>query len=294
MLCAPVQSEAAAPHVPQTILGYTPMRSTSPLSVGEEPVKKPVASFHNCRRTTLRFPCKARGVPDNHNARSAQVDVPPDAVHGSILVCSHAACCGSGRKFRWCEVCGVPVAKRNFGKRHSHGILMPSQLAVEEEKAEDDGSSSQSLKRQRLNTVGSFGEALKLLEGDCEELVRKEVSSKVPTTVVVEPAPSVTDTIITAASTETTISELTDQERQWLDLFRKRPTQPTSEHDFRSWMEAVVETAELKPSETTEEDQVDEARDEGDTEEEKHEDSSVWDMQDLLMVDDDFLGDWGY
>ena len=278
-LDGPVYTGAVVPDVPQTDQGDTRVRfSASPLSV-EEPVKKLAAvALFKRRRRTHRFSCKARGVPDNHNASSAYVDVPPDTAHGSILVCSHPACCDSGRKFRWCEVCGVPVAKRNFGKRHAHGILMAPQLALGEERLEDDGSSSQSPKRQRLNTLGCSGEVLKLR-------VRKKSSSKVPTTVIMEPAPSVTDRTITAASTETTSNQLTAQERQWLDLFR------ATEGDFLSWMEAVVETSELKTSDTMEEENIHEARDEGNTEEEHHEDASVWDMQRIHMVDDYVLGE---
>ena len=97
-----------------------------------------------------RFHCKARGVPDLHNPRTAIIDVPLDTVeHGEILICSHRTCSTSGRRFRYCKVCRCPVAKyvefcgivcvrwlwslwltwfinifrRNFVKRHGHGIL---------------------------------------------------------------------------------------------------------------------------------------------------------------------------
>jgi hypothetical protein len=59
-----------------------------------------------------RFHCKARGVPDLHNPRNAVIDVPLDVVvHGEILICSHATCSSSGRRFRYCTVCRCPVAK---------------------------------------------------------------------------------------------------------------------------------------------------------------------------------------
>ena len=67
---------------------------------------------------TIRIPCKARGIVDAHNPRTAYMDVPPDAIHGLILVCSHPTCAQSGRRFRYCAVCEIPVAKRNFNKRH--------------------------------------------------------------------------------------------------------------------------------------------------------------------------------
>jgi hypothetical protein len=42
--------------------------------------------------------------------------------HGEELFCSHQTCRNGGVKFRFCTVCQVPVAKRNFRKRHMHGM----------------------------------------------------------------------------------------------------------------------------------------------------------------------------
>jgi hypothetical protein len=39
------------------------------------------------------------------------------------LFCSHQTCRNGGVKFRFCTVCQVPVAKRNFRQRHMHGML---------------------------------------------------------------------------------------------------------------------------------------------------------------------------
>ena len=38
---------------------------------------------------TLRFPCKARGMPDDHNFHNAYFIVPEDIQHGEELMCSH-------------------------------------------------------------------------------------------------------------------------------------------------------------------------------------------------------------
>lgn len=61
-----------------------------------------------------RMPCKARGVPGEHVAKNAYVDIPLNAKHGTVLSCSHPACRLSGRLFRFCAVCQVPVAKVSF------------------------------------------------------------------------------------------------------------------------------------------------------------------------------------
>jgi hypothetical protein len=42
--------------------------------------------------------------------------------HGEELICSYDACRNAGIKFRYCSHCRVPVAKRNFNQRHSHGL----------------------------------------------------------------------------------------------------------------------------------------------------------------------------
>lgn len=82
--------------------------------------------------------------------------------HGEELICSYFACRNAGIKFRYCSHCKVPVAKRNFRKRHKHGgdvadkgddsgddevtkTGIPSQiLAGRDEAADADGISSQS------------------------------------------------------------------------------------------------------------------------------------------------------
>lgn len=70
-----------------------------------------------------RIPCKARGMSNKHNSITAFMDIPVDAPHGLLLSCSSSECVQSGRKFRYCKVCAIPVAKRNFPKRHGHGLI---------------------------------------------------------------------------------------------------------------------------------------------------------------------------
>lgn len=109
-------------------------------------------------------PCRARGMPMDHNFKTAYFVIPEDVKHGEELICSYFACRNAGIKFRYCSHCKVPVAKRNFRKRHKHGgeIVgdkgddsgdddtptkgIPSQItAGREEEVEDDGISSQSV-----------------------------------------------------------------------------------------------------------------------------------------------------
>jgi hypothetical protein len=56
----------------------------------------------------------------DHNFMTAYFLIDQRSVkHGDKLVCSFAACRDVGVKFRYCEFCGEPVAKRNFTKLHS-------------------------------------------------------------------------------------------------------------------------------------------------------------------------------
>ena len=84
---------------------------------GTEPEKK----RRRKKSGRVKIPCRARGMPMAHNARTAYFVVPPSIQHGDELMCSFPACSSAGCKFRWCAVCKVPVAKRNFRNRHKHG-----------------------------------------------------------------------------------------------------------------------------------------------------------------------------
>lgn len=293
LLCAPVQSGYAPPlDIPKTVVGNANQRAPSPLSDCEKPKSK-TGNGPRKRQITLRFPCKARGVMENHTPSTAYVDVPPRAEHGTILLCSHPVCAASGRKFRYCSVCLVPVAKRNFGKRHSHGL---HQGPPAPPSTDDDDSSFQQTKRQRLESLGSLGEALRLaLEQDHQHELANATSKEqeqIPKTVVIDVAPSVTETLaeVSAGSVgESTFrGGLTDQERMWLDLFRSRPA-ISNEADVRTWMDAILRTVDLKAAQPQNVETRDDEANAGDDEVEA--DPSILE----LLMDSDFLGDWsGY
>mmetsp|Transcript_169 Transcript_169/g.420 ORF Transcript_169/g.420 Transcript_169/m.420 type:complete len:308 (-) Transcript_169:94-1017(-) len=94
---------------------------------------------------TRRVACKARNMPNSHYEDTAYFDIPFNAKHGMLLACSHPACSGGGtrRRFRYCAVCHVPVSKRNFVKRHSHGMLtdrtvLPSAVSLSSSDSEPE------------------------------------------------------------------------------------------------------------------------------------------------------------
>mmetsp|Transcript_55065 Transcript_55065/g.81949 ORF Transcript_55065/g.81949 Transcript_55065/m.81949 type:complete len:264 (-) Transcript_55065:19-810(-) len=101
-----------------------------------------------------RMLCKARSVPENHNAETAYFDIPPDIEHGCTLICSHPQCAASGRRFRFCKFCDLPVAKRNFQRRHSHGQPPPPKDESNkrsDNEDDDDSSSASAKKRARMD-----------------------------------------------------------------------------------------------------------------------------------------------
>lgn len=52
--------------------------------------------------------------------KTAHFVIPGNVRHGEDLICSYLACRNAGVKFRYCAICRVPVAKRNFHQRHNH------------------------------------------------------------------------------------------------------------------------------------------------------------------------------
>ena len=98
-------------------------------ATGEPPLGPP---------TWRRMPCKARSVPEGHTSDTAYLTIPPSAQHGLVLACSHPECRQSGKRFRFCAVCDLPVAKRNFLKRHSHGLVSAAARSPRTDDDDDD------------------------------------------------------------------------------------------------------------------------------------------------------------
>lgn len=69
-------------------------------------------------------------------------------------MCSYFACRNAGIKFRYCVYCKLPVAKRNFAKRHRHwGKIAPSDLPkdiLDGTSGDDDLSTSEQGTMERI------------------------------------------------------------------------------------------------------------------------------------------------
>jgi len=100
------------PHNTGTPLGHNMGPTSTPVVGGLDEVPK--------NRGSVLVPCRARGMPMDHNFKTAHFVIPENIEHGAELLCSYLSCRNAGVKFRFCTVCQVPVAKRNFRKRHMH------------------------------------------------------------------------------------------------------------------------------------------------------------------------------
>lgn len=96
--------------------GYTSKRNLTDVGRTVTPTNTEFPMHH------MTFPCRARTKDSNHNASSAYLEVPMIVRHGQELICSYDKCKANGTKFRFCMQCRVPVAKKNFRKRHMHDM----------------------------------------------------------------------------------------------------------------------------------------------------------------------------
>lgn len=59
-------------------------------------------------------PCRARGMPMDHNFKTAYFVIPENVEHGEELICSYFACRNAGIKFRYCTHCKVSKHAKRF------------------------------------------------------------------------------------------------------------------------------------------------------------------------------------
>jgi hypothetical protein len=90
----------------------------------------PPTTANQTETSTVTLPCRARGMPDDHQFQKAHFVIPSDIQHGDELICSYPACRDAGVKFCFCTHCRIPVAKRNFRIRHNHCDFVPPPAIV--------------------------------------------------------------------------------------------------------------------------------------------------------------------
>jgi hypothetical protein len=188
-------------------------------------------------RDFLRVACKARGVQILHNAKNAYIDIPTNAEHGTILECSNSVCRSSGRRFRFCTVCKIPVAFRNFAKRHSHGILQPPSPL--EETAVTQLASLRQTSQTVPNDTSSNTSATE------EKRNRDEISISTAR----NRDASIPNTIWVGELEDQSVQDknlikiyVSPKELQWLALLHNRPAGHETD-ETESWIEVVLATS---------------------------------------------------
>lgn len=187
-----------------------------------------------------------------HFVQTAYFVIPENVKHGEELICSYFACRNAGIKFRYCSQCKVPVAKRNFRKRHKHGGEpvaggkgddsvgeenkkgIPSQItASRKEAAEADGISSQS-----ADSANQHDSKIKAAaEADRQQgLVRNSMRT-------FETAKNKNKAEGKIQPSAKTISG--ERQARWVALLAKRPSTRDSD-TMSAWLMEVLEISDLE------------------------------------------------
>lgn len=184
--------------------------------------------------TMVRIPCRARGVCETHTPQNAYFEIPENCPHGKLVVCSHQLCRESERRFRYCKVCDQVTAKRNFTKRHAHGIvktIIPSPADV----SELDSSKFNSSKKRKLS-VDVEGESsfASLFVNDTVSGGDgiSNSSDSVPSTVFARRG--------SAESSGTVLMMITRRDAEVLELVRRRPSESDKEATDQ-WIKSMLE-----------------------------------------------------
>lgn len=170
-----------------------------------------------------RVPCKARGMGDDHSANAFFL-IPENAPHGTLVVCSHRACNESGRRFRYCAVCELPCAKRNFSRRHSHGKT--SQQCQEYYAVLDAQQQSGAEARKQLHHPENLGNASNPKFDQCSQI---DMSVRIASS---------------SNSGDTPDSPgLNAVEANWLSILAQRPNIENTDA-MSGWMNKVIQLSE--------------------------------------------------
>jgi hypothetical protein len=181
--------------------------------------------------------------------QTAYFVIPENVKHGEELICSYFACRNAGIKFRYCSHCKVPVAKRNFRKRHKHGgeIVddkdddsgddetpnkgIPYQItASREEEVDEDGISSQSADST-----------------DHQEEAKKNmyVQDGILSSTSLADAPLKSNGVLLQAEIPSNPPISAERQARWMSLLAKRPS--TKDSDTMSgWLMEVLAVSDLE------------------------------------------------
>eukprot|EP00542_Grammatophora_oceanica_P011751 CAMPEP_0194045940 /NCGR_PEP_ID=MMETSP0009_2-20130614/19013_1 /TAXON_ID=210454 /ORGANISM="Grammatophora oceanica, Strain CCMP 410" /LENGTH=348 /DNA_ID=CAMNT_0038690991 /DNA_START=288 /DNA_END=1334 /DNA_ORIENTATION=+ len=239
---------------PPAILCRPTKKKTTSTSTVKPSTIPPAFVLDSNGRKLFRSSCRARGVgAKDHTPENAYLLVPEDVRHGHLLRCSHPWCLKSGRLFRYCVVCRQPVTKRNFHKRHGHGLIRyhrgRSILPADDDELLEDAADvvpSSAPPPVSLPALVIGGDRTTPLDGATTTLVGTEeaagvasatgnVVSDEDSSAAACPQPAVSS----SGGITTTVSP---DEMAWLQLFRERPPTSTQQDAMNKWYSSIVST----------------------------------------------------
>lgn len=193
-----------------------------------------------------RIPCKARGMSKKHNSDTAFLDIPVDAPHGLLLSCSHFECSSSGRRFRYCTVCESPVAKRNFPKRHGHGLIKSAKDLKKVDYTCGFINSSAANSTASCLPCGENNEAA-AVDHAAPLLVAAPSFRKSPRhrRVVSHDTAMMAQGMVALASQPAAAHVLTATQNEWINLLHRRPKLEQATN-MANWMEKIINFSEGK------------------------------------------------
>jgi hypothetical protein len=106
-----------------------------------------------------RIPCRARGLPADHNPSTAYFVITEDAKHGDELQCSHPECRIS-KKFKYCQHCKIPISSNNFGK-HRHDVEVKKNSMESKKRDAEESSTRDDRMRKEKRAGAATGNAKK-------------------------------------------------------------------------------------------------------------------------------------
>ena len=203
-----------------------------------------------------KVPCKARNMPPDHDEETAYFLIPVDAPHGLLLGCSHLACGGRSKRFRYCAICQVPVSKRNFSSRHKHDIAMGTVLTEQDRQAIVAGNTSSitspAAVESNPDVVGSSVPSSSTPPSDGAGAAANNNKNSSSDVMMRQLRLSDNGPLDGNGAGEKVTRVLNRQELQWLDLLHHRPTDFDSNGtEFKKWMAALVSAARDTPATTS-------------------------------------------
>lgn len=192
--------------------------------------------------------------------QTAYFVIPENVKHGEELICSYFACRNAGIKFRYCSHCKVPVAKRNFRKRHKHGgedvVRGADDSGGEEEPTgvkkgipahimadqNHDNMEADALSSQSADSNPQEKSDLGVRRGLVQSSMRSFEKKKKPAVAEVAEAAAAAAVVPEEGAAGTKIS--TDRKERWAALLGKRPA--TKDGDSMSaWLMEVLAVSDL-------------------------------------------------